>query len=397
LIISLVISSFLVLGVFFLVQKIRENNDLHSLLKNQAPVPLYTVHGSILLYDDSSGRNARTIDLLQKRLSAASAHGSLKKKNDGVYTLSADGVKDSALLKTLLSGSSSLQWWELYNIQEFLPFLLRADSLLSLSIKKKEVVRGDTAKAETVEQLLKKKTDKTEELNTDKEKHPFFSLLHMSSFVTGNPNYGIPGQVGFVPITDTPVLNRYLQDPVVKACMPPDAVFLYGKPFDPAERGQSMLYFYALKKSGPRPILDESFITDARLESGRRTTGKQVMLNFNTTGASRLQRLTTANVGRYIAMVGDNEVLTAARVESPIYDGSLAYSTGIAHDADLVYLLAKYGPIPTHVTVSRLVFSPQRPPSLFKPAWLLGWLAAFALVFGLVSLLFGNMLGGRRQ
>jgi preprotein translocase subunit SecD len=147
-------------------------------------------------------------------------------------------------------------------------------------------------------------------------------------------------------------------------------------------------------------MLDESFLVDASLESGRRASDNQVLLHFNKLGADRLKRMTSANIGRYIAMAVNNEVLLAPRVEDAIMDGAMMFTASGRHEAQLVYLLAKYGPLPAPVTVSRLSFAVEPPPSPFQPVWLLCWALIFALVFFLIRFIgkaSGNISRASRQ
>lgn len=387
-IISLVISGFFVAGIFFLTQKIRQSENLQSFLEKKTIKidTYYTTHGTLLLQD--AGNPDRVLAVLLKRLTPICSRVSLTPAIGGQYTLLADGVKDSLLLKSLLTANSNIQWWELYTTQEFAPFLLRADSLLKLEIKKKEKPVPDMAKVSTVQQLLQKKPEdlavSTDDTN---EEHPLFSLLNISSFIQDKNAEDARAEVGFVALKDTPVLNSYLNSPVVQANMPLNAAFIYGMPnLSPGEH-YSFIYLYAIRKPEPEPMLDESFLLDASLKSGPQANDCQVLMQFNKLGADRLKRMTSANIGRYIAMVVNNEVLAAPRVEDAIERGTMAYTASGRHEAQLVYLLIKYGPLPAPVTVSHLAFAPEPLPSPFQPLWLLCWALIFSLIFFLVRLI----------
>jgi len=385
-IISLVISSFLVAGGVYLVQRAKRSTDFHSFLKNKPAPRNYTVHARLILPGTDDNRNAATINTLQKRFTSICDGVTLEKENDTTYALKADGITDSLLVSPLLTANSSLQWWELYDLGEFLPFLANADSLLNLSIKKTDSLKADTAGITTVDQLLKKHTAEQVDITGKDKNHPLYKLLNIDNFVSGKGSGTFPGQIGFISPADTPAINRYLENPIVKANIPSDACFLYGKPNMSDEEAASFIYLYAIKKRSSKPILDESFLISADIQLDGQRAENNILFIFNQAGSSRLEELTSVNVNKYIAIVNNNEVVTAAMVQSPIHTGSmeLTNSQKSHHDIQLIYLLRKYGPLRTPVTIHQLEFSIQSPASFFKPRYLLIWLLVWAAFFPLI-------------
>ena len=55
-----------------------------------------------------------------------------------------------------------------------------------------------------------------------------------------------------------------------------------------------------------------------RVRRSTSTTQPAVSFSLNSEGAVKFSRATTANVGRYLAIVLDNQVVSAPRIDGPI-------------------------------------------------------------------------------
>jgi preprotein translocase subunit SecD len=101
-----------------------------------------------------------------------------------------------------------------------------------------------------------------------------------------------------------------------------------------------------------RVIVEGGDLVDAQPAFDSRTNEPIVNFRFNIKGAQRFGEATSANVGRALAIVLDNEVISAPRIQSPITGGSGQISGSFTVQAanDLSVLL-RAGALPAKLTV----------------------------------------------
>ncbi|MGL4729526.1 MAG: protein translocase subunit SecD [Bosea sp. (in: a-proteobacteria)] len=101
-----------------------------------------------------------------------------------------------------------------------------------------------------------------------------------------------------------------------------------------------------------RVIVEGDDLTDAQASFDQRTSEPIVSFRFNIKGAQRFGQVTTENVGRSLAIVLDNEVISAPRIQTPITGGSGQISGRFTVQAanDLAVLL-RAGALPARMTI----------------------------------------------
>ena len=101
-----------------------------------------------------------------------------------------------------------------------------------------------------------------------------------------------------------------------------------------------------------RVIVDGADLTDAQPGFDSRTNEPIVNFRFNLRGASRFGETTTQNVGRPLAIVLDNEVISAPRILQPITGGSGQISGRFTvQQANDLSVLLRSGALPAKLTV----------------------------------------------
>jgi protein-export membrane protein SecD len=101
-----------------------------------------------------------------------------------------------------------------------------------------------------------------------------------------------------------------------------------------------------------RVIVEGDDLTDAQASFDSRTGEPVVSFRFNIKGAQRFGQVTTDNVGRALAIVLDNEVISAPRIQTPITGGQGQISGRFTVQAanDLAVLL-RAGALPAKMTI----------------------------------------------
>ncbi|MGE0089826.1 MAG: protein translocase subunit SecDF [Bacteroidales bacterium] len=310
------------------------------------------------------------------------------------------GVKDQARVRKLLQGTASLEFWETYNNTQVYGFLLQANDVIyqiekaqkgldqaeetSTENKPEAQVKSETEDLSLVDQLASDslKSDTTDLAQSQiAERYPLFSVLRPSI----NPNTNAPmegSSVGMAHFSDTARVNSYLHMKQVQAVIPRDIDFKWAvKPYK-YDDSKSYYELHAIKVTGRdgKAPLDGDVITDARSEFDQ-TGNAEVTMAMNADGAKVWARLTKNNIGNFIAIVLDNYVYSAPRVNDEIKGGrSSIYGDFTVNEAKDLANILQSGKLPAP---ARIIQEEIVGPSLGQEAINAG-LNSFLLAFVLV-------------
>ena len=266
------------------------------------------------------------------------------------------GIKEPARVRKLLQGSANLEFWETYEASDVAPYLQNADIKLhnllttaeatddtapvaaapvSASDSLAAAIRGDNAA--TIEQL--------------KREHPLLSILQVFN--------GQGSIVAYANARDTAEVNRYLAMPEVQSELPKDLRLKWGVAPTEMDPKQQTFELYAIKstqRNGKAP-LEGDVVVDASDKFDQ--YGKPaVNMSMNSDGSRRWAQLTKQNIGRSIAIVLDDYVYSAPRVNSEITGGNSEITGNFTPEQskDLANVL-KSGkmPAPAHIVQEDIV------------------------------------------
>ena len=278
---------------------------------------------------------------------------------EGRIMVEMPGISEPERMRKLLQGSANLEFWETYNAQEIIPYLVQLDSQLANGGE--EETKADTtaaAKADTTAAVkeapkskfqIKKDTKKADvkatpeaQLSAAKKQHPLLAMLQTTN---GNSL----ALVGYASVRDTAAINKLIYSKLAKQVLPSDVKLLWGaKPADGLSV-KNIFELYALKVTTTtgRAPLEGDVITDAKDQFDQVTGQPQVSMTMNTDGARRWAALTKANIDKAIAIVLDGVVYSAPRVNGEITGGqsSITGSFTIEDTKDLANTL-KSGRMP---------------------------------------------------
>ncbi len=278
---------------------------------------------------------------------------------EGRIMVEMPGISEPERMRKLLQGSANLEFWETYNAQEIIPYLVQLDSQLANGGEAE--TKADTtaaAKADTTAAVkeapkskfqIKKDTKKADvkatpeaQLAEAKKQHPLLAMLQTTN---GNSL----ALVGYASVRDTAAINKLIYSKLAKQVLPSDVKLLWGaKPADGLSV-KNIFELYALKitTTTGRAPLEGDVITDAKDQFDQVTGQPQVSMSMNTDGARRWAALTKANIDKAIAIVLDGVVYSAPRVNGEITGGqsSITGSFTIEDTKDLANTL-KSGRMP---------------------------------------------------
>ena len=240
------------------------------------------------------------------------------------------GIKEPERMRKLLQGSANLEFWETYNADEVIPYLQQLDSRLAndasndTTTAKKVIKKADAKK---VKFQLKNSDDETPaqksnaQMEAAKKQHPLLAMLQ----TTGQNSLAL---VGYASVRDTAAISKLIYGQTAKQILPTDLKLLWSATPEDGIKAKNIYGLYAIKVSssnGQAPLQGD-VVVDAKDEFNHVTGQPEVNMTMNTEGARRWAALTKANVGKAIAIVLDNAVYSAPRVNGEIDGGSSAIS-----------------------------------------------------------------------
>ncbi len=237
------------------------------------------------------------------------------------------GIREPERIRKLLQGSANLEFWETYNSQEITSYFSQLDQRLlangaETTVDSAAVAKEDTVKADAPK--LDIKANKTADAATDeakiaelKKQHPLLAMMSLAP-------QGSLSVVAYANVRDTAEINKYIYSELAQQIFPSDLKLCWGATPSDMVNSKNVYELYALKKTGTngRAPLEGDVIVDAKDEFHHVTGLPCVSMSMNSDGARRWATLTKANVGKAIAIVLDDAVYSAPRVNGEISGGN---------------------------------------------------------------------------
>lgn len=309
------------------------------------------------------------------------------------------GVKEPERVRKLLQGSANLEFWETFNSQDIVPLLAQlnqkvanagADEQPADTVATKE--EADTTKAVAAASSIaasinnKKADDKQAELA--KKQNPLFSVFQP-----------VQGQglsvVGYASYRDTADVNKIIYGDIAKTVLPSDLKLLWSaKPSEYDKKGE-IYELYAIKVTEPsgRAPLEGDVIVNAKDEFDQ-NGHPSVSMQMNSDGARRWAQLTKMNIGKAIAIVLDDAVYSAPRVNGEIAGGNsqITGNFSIEDTKDLANTLnSGKMPAPTRIVQEEVVGPTLGAQSIQQGVW--SFIIAFILLMIYMVVLYNVVPG----
>ena len=278
------------------------------------------------------------------------------------------GVKEPERVSKLLASTANLEFWTVCQSED-------VNSVMETLFVNADAVVRDYLLAEGQNEAEVSLTPLSELLMTS---YPAMGLDGSKmTFSVGEP------VVAAADKSNIQLINEYLAIEGVDALIPADVKLAWSnKSSLDSSKGVFLLYALKGKDGAMLPVLDGSGITSARAQGGQ-YGGFEVSMTMDSKTAIEWGNITGANVGRSIAIVLDNYVYSAPRVNDRI-DGGSSSITGnfTAQEAEDLANVLSSGKSPAPATI---IYSEVVGPSLGQQSISAG-LISFALAFCLVLL-----------
>ena len=297
------------------------------------------------------------------------------------------GAKDIDRVRKLLQSTAELQFWEVYSNQEMAQFFINSNATLAqiLKVDEDESSKDSISVDKEIDDLLGEVKDSVD----SKSINPLFTVLIPNIPQSQNQ---ISSLIASASVSDTATVNKYLAMKEVRGLLSANmkyTKFLWdAKPITNTDR----INLYAIKSNREdiAPIQGD-VISDASQVFDQLGANPEVSMSMNTKGSKQWAKMTTANVGKFVAVVLDDYVYSAPRVNDAITHGrtSISGQFSIEEAQDLANAL-KSGKLPA---AARIIQSDVVGPSLGQEAidsGSISFIIALLLVFTWMIFYYGK-------
>lgn len=253
------------------------------------------------------------------------------------------GIREPERVRKLLQGSANLEFWETYNSQEIVPLLSqlnqrygamaeettemkpaeeKVDETKMAPAEPEQIAEEvDTIKGGITEAISKSKVGDTKTMTEEqveqwRKKNPLFNVLQPSQGQTLS-------LVGYAMSRDTAEVDKIIYSDLARQILPADLKLLWSAKASEVSSKGDVYELYAIKVTEPsgRAPLEGDVITNARDEFDQ-YGHPCVSMQMNSDGARRWAQITKQNIGRAVAIVLDDAVYSAPRVNGEITGGN---------------------------------------------------------------------------
>jgi len=320
--------------------------------------------------------------ILEKRLATGNYVHQIKIETDNSLRVIVKGMRDTALIKEILTARARIQFRETYILGDLVEPFTKA--LEIEAGKRKAKLLPEAEKTPAPGNLSKEVSSLLDSLDYHEAKSKISdnnpnSLIDFS-YIQGDSQSTVLGKVRS---EDTAAVRQLLMEPAVTALTPLYLEYYFGKEFYQQNKHKDDFLLYAIKTSGPadNAPLENEELRNASWEFDQ-FERPGIRLNFTAAGTSKWAFLTRKNTGRCIAMIFDNMVISAPQVESEITGGNAIITGNLTiEECQAMAEMLSADPLPFRLAIHSAAFSRASPP--FNLRVLLALLLAFLLFSGL--------------
>ncbi len=280
--------------------------------------------------------------------------------NEGRLMVQLPGMKQSLRLHELLLASANLEFWETYENKDVYPFLATVNTRLKEILSKDDKIDEADKTIETdstmslTEQMAKIKSVKNNSLKALKKENPLFAVFSPSIENDGSGKNALRNGpvIGFAAISDTAVINSYLNKPEIRSVLQRQLKFLWS--FKPVDKEGTTLQLIAVrdKNEDGKGSLSGDIITEAHKTVFKKNPTPYVSIKMTSEASFTWERLTKDNIGKSIAIVIGDKVYSFPTIQGEIKGGTSSISGNftVEETDDFVNLL-NAGSLPVKLSI----------------------------------------------
>jgi len=327
--------------------------------------------GKILSFLDKEGKKAitRSMQILTNRIDQFGvSEPSITKMGSRRILVELPGIEKPEQARNLIKSTALLEFKLLKDPEVFSNTIKKIDRALAKEMGVSMAEEDTTKKKETAKQKESKdKVVSVSELfgeqgvtsnDTSGKAKSDTSILVDERIFKKNPFIALLRSAGggarevSVPVENIAAVNRILAREDIKKLMPPDAEMLWSsETFRIGDKQYKELFL--VKKDAE---LTGKYLTDAKVNIGQgvQNAGRPVVnFTLNRRGGRIIGRVSKANINRRLAIVLDNKVVSAPRIQSQL--GMSSQITGIPtmDEAKMIAIVLRAGALPTPVKITQ--------------------------------------------
>lgn len=280
------------------------------------------------------------------------------------------GIKEPERVRKLLQGSANLEFWETYNSQEIVPLLAQLNQQYAAvagagkdttAVAAADTAKADTAKAEAKSGLAAALGSKgSKDLAADKDKQAELIKKQNPLFSIFQPSQGQSlSVVGYASARDTAEVDKIIYSDLAKRILPQGLKLLWSAKAAEFDKKGDIFELHAIRVTEPsgRAPLEGDVITTAK-DDFDQMGHPCVSMQMNSDGARRWSQITKQNIGKAVAIVLDDAVYSAPRVNGQIDGGNsqISGNFSIEDTKDLANTLnSGKMPAPTRIVQEEVV------------------------------------------
>lgn len=267
----------------------------------------------------------KVADILKTRITNAGSAVEMKTLPDQAIDLRISKIRDTGQMAHILTGNSRMEFREMYILPDLMKTLSKADTLLGYKTKT-EVKKVIVKPVSTDSSLVKfSETDPPAPEIVEKSLFQYLPPAQGYSDTSGNTRF--PAYIGYVLKKDTAFVSAALQRKELMSSFPIDLKFLYGVP-EKKNKDTEFMPIYAVRLDPGKPaLLGNNDIMKAKADYNMYGNA-EIIFEFNPVAARKWARMTEANIGKPIAIIIDNAVISAPNVNGSIPNGVAIISGG---------------------------------------------------------------------
>jgi len=292
-------------------------------------------------YDLATSRTQHIIDSRLSSLGISESERNVYKNKEGRIVVEVgNGFKPDRLRK-LIQSTAEFGFYETYENNEVYTYIDKLNQELSA-----EMYPGIDTLSEDNPEYQQMKTPLFRYLTIDMYKRQDSRGYELSKGC----------RIGFAQLKDTANINHLLKTETARLIFPQNMFFIWSlKPEEMSNENNTIMGLYAIKARNIfEPALPGDVITDARVQEDDQSGGArvQVQITMNNEGAEDWKRITENNMNRAIAMVIDEQVLSAPIVVGVIQNGSSVVSGNFTREeAEDMANILKAGRLPVRTRI----------------------------------------------
>lgn len=285
------------------------------------------------------------------------------------FRLSVKDALDTVSTKKLIVESIDLRFLETYSLGDLQNELTELDKEL---VRRKKQITDTSDKYAFLSEPDNNETKKKNGIITLQELINFF---HPYQSTNGMVRY--PAELGTIRISDTAYLNKILNEEKIRKMFPENSFFAYGKYDGRPTEIDLNLNFYVIKIPDPKfyPCPTGDNVEDCKSDFDP-LGNPMLLMKFDAEGSGYWYDMTKRNIGKPIAMVTNNIVLTAPAPESAIQGGESRITGNFSlEEVRSMAAMIRSRKLELPVTILESKFKPsKRSLSIF---WMLGLVFIF--------------------